>query len=182
MAIVKILPRLGKDFTNYLKRSGIDQRNADLWAIENYVLINGKKLSVEDILKISDKSYLMIAAKIFPMQGLIVETDEDDNIITDAGVTIRAKEIHRDFITKLQTETSKSKDNVSLMLSMVGYFYDVSITEIEELDYKYLAFMMEKMNFFLAELTTPRDEFDIDDLPYTDTEEITPASLDRVVS
>lgn len=163
MAKITFKARTGKDLFEYLKRSITDQKLATYWAIEEYVFIDGDSLTVNDIVRLSDTAYLMITSKLFPMQDARV-TEDNQGIHFD-DILIKSKKISRDFVTEFQTQNvSFSNNHVGLLRSCLGTFFEITDNQIDELPYQVVAFMINKVNFFLDQLTTVTDEFSIDDV------------------
>lgn len=181
MAKITFKPRTGKDLLEFLKRSLVDSKLAIYWAVEEYVLIDDKELSVLDVAKLSDTAYLMITSKLFPMQDARVT--EDNQGVHYKGITIKCKKISRDFITEFQTKNTNYINNqTGLLRSCITTFFEISDNQIDELPYQVVAFMINKINFFLDELTTVTDEFSIDDIWNSPPASVTSGQLDCMVS
>jgi hypothetical protein len=182
MSTIKIKDRTGKDLLEYMNRGMIDTKLATIWAIENFVLIDGKPVDALDIQKLNDRAYLLITSKLFPMNVDAIVT-EDNEGVHYKEFTIKTKQIHRDFITQIQTEYQKKSNSnkIELIKTVLVKFYDTSIKDIESLPYVLVAYMINKANFFLAELTSDRSEFSIDDVWDTPPASTTSDELVRVV-
>lgn len=182
MSKIKLIERKGKHLFEYMTRGLTDLKLANLWAMENFVLVDDKHLDTVEIARMNDRAYLMISAKIFPM---IDESVTEDNIgVHFKGVTVKNRRIHRDFITQLQTEASKNinKSKVEVIKSSLLIFFDTTVKELDEMPFQLVAFLINKSNFFLTEFTTPRDEFDINDVWDTDPRVTTDDKLVGMVS
>ena len=162
MATVRFLERTGKDLFEFMRRAEINSNVAMQWALETFVTIDGKRLDVTDIAKLSNRSYIQITSKIFSF-------DDPEIIANNEGIKyknhlIRSKEVSRNFITELQTSSANSKnDGVVMMKKCITSMYDVTIEEIEKMPYQLVAFLVQKITFYLTSLTTASDQFEIDD-------------------
>ena len=180
MAKITFKPRNGSDLFLFMERSIIDTKLAMLWAIEEFVTIDDKPLDVVAISNLSDRAYLMISSKIFPMNDPRII--EDNEGVKFENYLVKTKKLHRDFITQLQTKVSKNNDQIKLLKECLIIFYDCSMNDIEKMPFQLVAFLVEKINFFLSELTVITDEFELTDIWIDDTGNTTARELDTVVS
>lgn len=180
MSKVTFLPRSGKDLFNFMERCLIDTKTATYWAIEEFTLIDGKPLSVIDVANLSDVAYLMISSKIFPMNDTRV-TEDNQGVHFD-NICIKSKRIHRDFITELQTNIQKyGKNQTGLLKNCLITFYEISIEELEKMPFQVAAYLINKVNFFLSELATPKDELNINDIWVNESGKLASGKLDNLV-
>lgn len=177
---VKFLARNGKDLFEYMRRAQLDTNLANNWALENFVVIDGKKLDVTDIVKLTDVAYLTITSKVFSFDDPKIEANNEG--IKYENILVKPKKVKRDFITELQTTLTNTKnDNVAMMKKSVTSMYDVTVDELEKMPFQLVGFLINRVNFFLQSLTTPTDEFTIDDVWNNDTEKIDDGSLGNLV-
>lgn len=160
MSKIVFLPRTGKDFFNYIEMSEENKRIADDWAIEYFCLIDGKKLNIEDISKLSARAYLQISSKIFASKN----TQITELGLEVGDITIPFKPLHRDFIAQMQTQVSKNKGTVALLKYCIVNFFDISIDKLMTMPYEVACGTVSEINNFLTSLATSQDEFDIDDV------------------
>jgi hypothetical protein len=160
---VTIKPRTGKDFFEYTERSLANPKLTEIWAIEEFVLVDGNPLTIEEIAKLKAGIYLKLASSIFSTN--INPASETPDEIEVEGYKIKCKKISRNFLTELQAYTKNSGNNViKIMKFCIDKFYDIEFTELEKMPYQVAVYMFNKINFFLSELSTDTDEFYIDEL------------------
>lgn len=167
MAKVTIKPRTGKDFFDYTQRVVINAKLAQDWAIEEFVLIDGEPITIEQISRLSAQVYLKLSGSIF--SNNITPASENNKEIEIEGNIIKCKKLSRDFVTELQGVTKNANGNtLKIMKFCLEEFYYVGFSELEKMPYQVVAYLMNKINFFLSQLTESRDEFHLDDLYDTD--------------
>lgn len=165
---VTIKPRTGRDFFDYTERSLINAKLAEQWAIEEFVLIDGEAVTSEQIAKMKAGVYLKLANSIFNTN--VTPASETPDGFEFEDFTIKSKKISRNFLIELQTYTKSSGNNVvKIMKFCIDKFYDIDFLELEKMPYQVALIMFNKINFFLSELSTSRDEFYIDELFDSDT-------------
>lgn len=159
MTTITYKPRTGKDLIEYNQRLIIDSNLAVVWAMESFVMIGGEPISVEDIARLSDKSFLLISTKIFVSNNIGIEETDEYVIYQDYRIGI--KPITKNIISNIQT-TDKS-DYTKLLINLMMKMYDVSRNDLDIMPYNLVNFLMEKIIFFLSELAKPSDSFDIEE-------------------
>lgn len=172
MPKITIKPRNGKDFFNFNQRVLVNTKLAQDWAIEEFVLVDEKPITTEQITKLSTESYIKLNSSIFSLN--VTPASETMSNIEVMGYTIDKKRLSRDFISELQAVTKSANGNsLKIMKFCLTEFYDVEISELEAMPYQVVGVLLSKVNFFLSSVTEPTDEFYIDDLLNTDTESVT---------
>lgn len=175
MANVTIKPRTGKNLFDYMVRALISTKEANNWALEEFVLIDGEQLDIQKIARLSDKAYLMLTNKVFAMDAPASGIQENNIEITYKKVRIKKKKLSRDFVTEMQTfQQTKKRDTVTLLKYCITKFYDVSLEELEGLPYIVTSHLINNINFFLNSLSDTRDDFELDDIWSEDAQLPTP--------
>lgn len=170
MAKITIKPRTGKDFFNFNQRVLINAKLAQDWAIEEFVLVNEKPITAEQISRIPTEIYLKLNSSIFSLNN--TPASEEIDHIEIMGYRIQKKRISRDFISELQAVTKSANGNsLKIMKFCLTEFFDITIDELEKMPYQVVGYLLSKINFFLNTITESSDEFYIDDIFITDTEQ-----------
>jgi len=170
MSKITFAERKGKDLFDFLKAVQVDIKTAKTWALENFVLVDGKPLTIEQIAKLRNDVYIILTEKVFSTEvGTLVE--ENNTGIVYKEYTIKRKTIHRDFITEIQAlqKDKRSKDNIDLIRLFLVKFFEVSEQDIEILPYELVAYMFRECNSFLESVTQPTNELNIDNIFTDDT-------------
>lgn len=174
MPRITFKPRLGKDFFEFTERALVNQDLATEWALTNFVLIDGKPLEVEDIYKISDRYFVQLSNTVFSVQtpeNVIIESD--GSIIYQESnrlLTVKAKQIKRNTLTRMQTNISKKNiKKTDVLKESLTSFFEVNSEEIMRLPYQLVAVMSNQANDFLRQLSEPKDEFEFTDDFWSET-------------
>lgn len=170
MAHISFVPRTGADLFAYLEAVGIDIKSAKNWALETFVLIDGKPMTIEQIAALKDDVYIILTEKIF--------TSEVSNVVSEnnTGISfgkhhIKRKPIHRDFITEIQAiqKDKKALNKVQVIRLFLVKFFDVSDQELDTLPYELVAYMFRHCNTFLQSITESSSELYLDDIFVNDS-------------
>lgn len=187
MANITLKKRTGKDFFEFTERSLVNEELATLWSIETFVLVDGQPLESEDVFRLSDRVYIMLSNTVFSLQTpdyiSILESGEVVYSKGDKLISIKPKEIKRDTITKIQTTMSKKNvRKTDILKEALPFFYEVSIEELLNLPYEITAALVNQANFFLSELSQPKDEFVVaDELLFKTSEKTSSGGVDSMV-
>lgn len=160
MSKISFKSRTGKDLFDYMTRGLIDSKLATQWAIQEFVLIDGSPLDIKMIAGLSDEAFILISSRVFPLKDERVF--EDNQGIHFGNILIKNKRIHRDFITEMQTDIIRFKnDQIGLLRQCLVTFFETTIEEIEEMPFNLVVRLINKVNTFLDELSNTGDEFEI---------------------
>jgi hypothetical protein len=163
MPKINIKPRTGKDFFEFTQRTIINTKLAQEWAIEQFVLIDDRPITIEEISRLKTDIYIKLTSSIFTNN--ITPASEDNTGIEIEGNYIKIKRLSRDFVAELQAVIKIANGNtLKIMKYCLTEFYDISVSELENMPYQVAAYLFNKINFFLGELSEFNDEFYIDEL------------------
>lgn len=180
MATVRFLTRTGKDLFEFMRRAEINSNVAMQWALETFVTIDGRRLEITDIARLPNKAYIQITSKVFAFDDPEITANNEG--VSYKDLLIRNKEVSRNFVTEIQTTLTTSKgDSTAMMKKCITTMYDVTIEEIEKMPYQLVAFLVQKINYYLSQLTTASDEFEIDDIGNLPPASIEDGKLDSVL-
>ena len=164
MSRVVIKERTGKHLFEYMVRAMISTKEANNWALEEFVYIDNQSLDVTKISQLTDRAYLTLTSRVFASETPAY-IQENNIEIKVKDYVIPKKKLSRDFVTEMQAyQQQKRGDTVALLKYCITKFYDVSLEELEAKPYYIASYLVNKINFFLEGLSNTQNEFDIDDV------------------
>lgn len=170
MAKISFKERTGKDLFDFLQAVSVDPKTAKIWALENFVLINDKPITIENISKLKNDVYIVLTEKVFSVVNNMIS--ENNTGIEYKNFHIKRKLISRDIITELQAMSQNNKnDHTTLAKNFIVKFFDTTLSEMEVMPYEIVGYMFQQCNEFFDKITKFENEFYLDELYTTDTEE-----------
>lgn len=172
MAKISFKERTGKDLFDFLQAVSVDPKTAKIWALENFVLINDKPITIENISKLKNDVYIVLTEKVFSIANNSM-ISENNTGIEYKNFHIKRKLISRDIITELQAMSQNNKSNpTNLAKSFIVKFFDTTLAEMEVMPYEIVGYMFQQCNEFFDKITKFENEFYLDDLYTSDTDEV----------
>lgn len=173
MANFRIKERTGRDLYDFLTFSEIDKDRAFEQALVDFVQYKNKPsedwqdLTVNHIVKLSNKALVTLKSKVFPITTIDnVEIRENNVCLIDDNKIIKSyeiKEIPSNIIEKIATYKNNNTNTTDLLYKIIPDFYDISHEEIMNADYKVIAFMFQQIDAFFQGISKPGDNFDLED-------------------